>query len=194
MKNKILCAILAIMLISSAGCASGKKEEVKENEKATEVSETKGTEGDADETSDAAQTEDAPLANPEDVTEVVPTETVVTPHVEFKYFDEWNENVRFESVTADNGNYEVRCYGVGSIDGFHCFSMIFGDAEGLDDHYMVGKLTKDAQSVNVYTYVNQNFEGLNDEQISLINDTVLSYYMNELTYQLNDVEGYQTAH
>lgn len=118
----------------------------------------------------------------------IPDTAIENDRFEFKYFEEWSEHVRFETKDSD-GRYEILCYGVGDIEGIHCFSIIFADCNGLEDHYYMG----DLNSTPVYTYVNQDFSSLNEDQIDLINETVLSYYMNELTYQLKDAEGFVTG-
>lgn len=127
-----------------------------------------------------------------DTETVIPEETpenaIENSYFEFKYYDDWKENVRFETKETE-GRYEILCYGVGAIDGFHCFSIIFADCDGMADHYYMGTL----DSTPVYTYVNQNFEGLSEDQTTLINETVLSYYMNDLTYQLKEDSGFVTG-
>ncbi|MBE6687574.1 MAG: hypothetical protein E7591_10175 [Ruminococcaceae bacterium] len=197
--KKFIVLLLALLLLISASACSNKKN-TKDNKdtsaKETVISDSDNdpdTENNDPKPSDSEESRNDAFVNPEDVEEYIPNAEIETPHVEFKYYDEWNENVRFETVEADNGNYEVRCYGVNAIKDIHCFSIIFGNSEEEADHYNIGTLTKDGNTVNVYTYVNQNFEQLSEEQISIINDTVLTYYMNDLTYQLKDVDGFAVS-
>ena len=189
MKYRILSLFLAVLMICLMSC--GKNENNKTKETAAQTDNV--TEEIVSESNDS-ETNELILANPEDLPEPEASDAIETPHVEFQYPESWKENVRFESTTEENGNYVVKCLGVGSIEGVHCFSIIFGEVSETQDHYNIGELTENGETVPVFTFVNQSFDGLNDEQIDLINATVLSYYMNDLTYQLSLVDGFAVAH
>lgn len=150
----------------------------------------KGNEGSSEDPKDTASTSKDSIPSVEETeqeyVEEMPENEICTTFCEFTYYDEWKENARFENLTRDDGKQEIACYGVGSIEGYHAFSIIFGNCEGLADHYYIGTIG----DTSVYTYVNQNFEGMNDDQIALVNGTLLSHYMNDLTYQLTYVDGF----
>ena len=194
MKKIVISLLVIVLLFSFISC--GNKTD-KENVKDTKVSvtETEASEVAEQNGEDSSpETEEIPMVNAEDYVEPVPDASIETPHFNFSYFNEWSSDVKFESVTAENGNYEVRCYGVGKIEGFHCFSIIFGNCDGLEDHHFIGEYTKDGTTVKVYTYVNQKFDSLSDEQKDIVSNTVHSGYMNELTFQIQDDPGFITNH
>lgn len=191
----LICGCVAM---SSCSASTGNKvQDSKADDQADSRVEEKTESADSDVLDETALDTAAPdvsedsVSAPDDETELIyyddpiPDTAIENERFEFKYFEEWSEHIRFETKDAD-GRYEILCYGVGDIEGIHCFSIVFADCEGQDDHYFIGELN----GTPVYTYVNQNFAELSDDQIDLINNTVLTYYMNDLTYQLKDAEGF----
>jgi len=118
---------------------------------------------------------------------------IETPYIDLMYFEDWDENVSFKTFTNEDGYFEVACYGKGVINERHVFSIIYGNSEGKDRHYFWGSVKPEGKDVLIYTFVNDDFEGLTSEQINAVN-LIHSDYMNHLTTQHQSLDGYSAGY